>query len=200
MLSNELAGQIAKMVEPLLQRNVCVKRVIAIDQKTAQALGDLVRMQILEALAHRAMSAEELTKTLAGTGQKKAITTIRHHLDVLKNAGLIETTKIVEVRGAVMKYYGPVVRVFDFDTLSRIDDTHSKLIHETSSKLLKILRSIQVDKRFLSGVEKNSVTCPFCKVNHSREKAAMEIINYSLARVIESGDYAELVAVGKEAR
>ena len=91
MLSSKLEHQIAKMVEPLLQRNVRVRRVIAIDQKTAQALGDLVRMQILEALAHRAMSAEELTKTLAGTGQKKPITTIRHHLDVLKNAVLFNS-------------------------------------------------------------------------------------------------------------
>jgi DNA-binding transcriptional ArsR family regulator len=188
------------MAEPLLQRNVRVRRIIAVDQKTAQALGDPVRMQILEALAHKPMSAEELTKALASAGQKKAITTIRHHLDALKNAGLIETTKMVEVRGAVMKYYGPVVRVFDFDTPSGTDDIHSKLIQETSSKLLKILRSIQVDKRFLSGFEKNNVACPFCKGNHSREKAAMEILNYSLARAMEGGDYAGLLALGKEAR
>ena len=188
------------MTEPILQRDVRIKRVVVLDKKAAQGLSDPVRMHILEVLAHKPMSAEEVTRSLASMGQEKAVTTIRHHLDALKTAGLIETTKMIEVRGAVRKYYSPVVRIFDAARSSSIDEIHAKLIQETSSKLLKILKGIVTDKRFQSESEKNSIACPLCKGSHSKEKALMELLNNSLATAMESGDYTEFVSAGKEQR
>jgi DNA-binding transcriptional ArsR family regulator len=188
------------MTEPILQREVRIKRIIVLDKKAVQALSDPVRIRILEVLAHKPMSAEEVTRSLGSMGQEKAVTTIRHHLDALKTAGLIETTKMIEVRGAVRKYYAPVVKIFDPDRPSSIDDTQAKLIQETSSKLLKILKGIVTDRRFQSESEKNSITCPLCKGSHSKEKALLELLNSSLARAMESGDYTEFVSAGKEAR
>src|SRR5687768_4810364 len=103
------------MASTILQKNVRKTRIVSLDQKSAQALSDSVRMRIMEVLNHRPMSAEELTRMLAGMGHKKAVTTIRHHLDALKTAGLIEVTRLVEVRGAVLKYYSPTVRAFSFE-------------------------------------------------------------------------------------
>ena len=189
-----------QMAEALLQRNVRVKRIITIDQKTAQEVGDPVRLLILEALGHKHMTAEELRRVLGSAGQKKATTTIRHHLDALKSSGLIEATKLVEVRGAVMKFYAPTVRTYDFELPSKLDETHAKLIQDTSTTLLRILRRIHGDKRFLADFSKNTVPCSMCKGNHFREYAAMEIINHALAKASVEKDYAELVSADKESR
>ncbi|HJS81716.1 MAG TPA: helix-turn-helix domain-containing protein, partial [Nitrososphaera sp.] len=104
------------MVEALLQKVVRARRIVSLDLKSAQALSDPVRGKILEAIFHKPMTAEELAGALENSGSKKAVTTIRHHLDALKTAGLIEASKMVEVRGALMKYYAPTIRAFAFQT------------------------------------------------------------------------------------
>ena len=179
------------MSNTILQRNVRARRLVALDQKSAQALGDIVRMRILEVLSHRPMSAEELTRVLGNSGHKKAVTTIRHHLDALKTAGLIETTKMVEVRGAVMKYYAPTVRAFSFEVPFKFEETHDRLIQDTSARIQKILRGILGDKKFLIESEKNGTMCSVCKGNHFREYVAAEIVNHALVRAMEGNALAE---------
>ena len=117
------------MVETLFQRDIKIKRVTTLGYSAAQALNDPVRIKILEILSHVQMCAEEITKTLGSSGYKKATTTIRHHLDTLKSAGLIQATKMVEVRGAVMKYYSPTLRAFSYDLPDL--EKHVKLVDDT---------------------------------------------------------------------
>ena len=179
------------MAEMIMQRDVRARRLVALDQKSAHALGDIVRMRILEVLAHRPMSAEELTKALGNAGQKKAITTVRHHLDALKTAGLIEATKMVEVRGAVMKYYAPTVRAFSFEVPSKFEDTHARLILDTSTRIQKILKGILENKKFLAESEQSSMMCSICKGNHFREYAVAEIVNHALVRAMDGNEQAK---------
>ena len=186
------------MSEALVQKNVYIKRVLTVDQKTAQALSDSVRTRILDALSHKPMSAEEVTKVLGAAGAKKAVTTVRHHLEILKTCGLIETTKIIEIRGAVLKYYAPTVRAFSNGGPGRIEETQAKLIQDTAQKLLRILRGIHADKKFQAEVEKNNVTCSMCKGSHYREYAAVEIVNLALAKAMGAGDYVDMTTPPRE--
>lgn len=188
------------MQEALLEKNVRPRKVLAIDRKCARALSDDIRSLILEILSHKPMSAEEISQVLESGGHKKAVTTIRHHLDALRAAGLIEAAKMVEVRGALLKYYSPTVRAFSFNEPANLDDTHAKLVLATSVKLLAILRLIQSDKKFASTFAKANPTCTLCKANHFREYAAVEIISHALAKVMESKEYAEMLANEKDAR
>lgn len=176
------------MADTILQKDVRATRLVALDQKSAQALSDAVRMRILEVLNHKPMSAEELTKALENIGYKKAVTTVRHHLDALKRADLIEATRMVEVRGAVLKYYSPTVRAFGFDVPPEFDSNYSKLVLDASVKIQKILKVILGDKKFSNEFGKNSAICPICKGNHMQEYAAAEIVNHALVRAMEDYD------------
>jgi DNA-binding transcriptional ArsR family regulator len=182
------------MAETLFQKDVRIKRVTTLGYSAAQALNDPVRVKILEILSHKQMAAEEIVKALGSSGYKKATTTIRHHLDTLKTAGLIEATKMVEVRGAVMKYYSPTLRAFSYDALDL--DKHAKLVDDTSTRLLKVLKGVLEDKKFVAAFAGKD-TCGQCKGDHYREYAAMEILNAALAKAIERKEYAGMVA-GKE--
>ena len=57
-------------------------------------------------LYNKNLNAEQITSQLKKEGHKKALTTTRHHLDILKESGLIEVVKIEESRGAITKFYG----------------------------------------------------------------------------------------------
>ncbi len=163
------------MSETLVQKEVRVKRITTLSYLAAQGLADPARLRILEILANKPMTAEEITKALANSGVKKAITTIRHHLDTLKRAGLVETARVVEVRGAVMKYYSATIKAYSCNTPVDLDSRAAKTISDASIKITKILRGIYGDKRFVALAEKESK----CK-----EFLAVEIMNAALARAM----------------
>lgn len=179
------------MAETLFQKEVKIKRVTTLGHPAAQALNDPVRIKILEILSHKQMSTDEIAKVLGSSGYKKATTTIRHHLETLKSAGLIEATKMVEVRGAVMKYYAPTLRAFSYDVPDL--EKHTRLIEDTSTKLLKVLKGVLEDKKFVAAFASKDI-CGQCKGDHYREYGALEILNAALAKTMDKKEYAEIVA------
>jgi DNA-binding transcriptional ArsR family regulator len=182
------------MAETLFQKDVRIKRVTTLGHSAAQALNDPVRIKILEILSHKQMSADEIAKALGSSGYTKATTTVRHHLDTLKSAGLIQATKMVEVRGAVMKYYSPTLRAFSYDALDL--EKYAKLVDDTGTKLLKILKGILEDKKFVAAFAGKDA-CSQCKGDHYKEYAALEMLNAALAKTMERKEYEEMIA-GKE--
>jgi DNA-binding transcriptional ArsR family regulator len=185
------------MAETLFQKEVRIKRVTTLGYSAARALNDPVRIKIIEILSHKQMSADEITKALGNSGYKKATTTIRHHLESLKSSGLIQATKMVQVRGAVMKYYSPTLRAFTYDSPTDLEARHSKVIEDTSSKLLKVLKSLFADKKLALAFDSKN-RCGLCKNDHFKEYLALEILNAALARTMEKKEYAEMIAADKE--
>src|SRR5690606_20248905 len=100
------------MAEILFQKDVKIKRVTTIGHSATQALNDPVRIKILEILGYKPMTDEEDAKALGSAGHKKVTKTVRQHLDIIRSFGLVEATKMVEMWGAVMRYYEPTLRSF----------------------------------------------------------------------------------------
>lgn len=170
----------------LFQKEVKVERIITIGYVAARGLADPSRVRILEALAQKPMTADEIARALGSSGQKKATTTVRHHLEILKQAGLVEVAKMVEVRGAVMKYYAPTIRVYSCDAQAAAADFDSraaKLVDDASTKLAKIMVGIQGDKRFAALASSENGRC--------KEFLALEIMNAALARAMSAGKAAQ---------
>jgi DNA-binding transcriptional ArsR family regulator len=178
------------MAGTFFEKEVKMKRVTTLGYQSARALSDPIRIKILEILSHKQMTTEEIAKVLRRSGHKKATTTIRHHLDTLKTADLIEVTKMVEVRGAVRKYYMSTLRAFSYNVPNL--EKHSKLIEETSSRLLKVLRNIHEDGKFITEMSGKD-RCSLCKGDHYKEYVAIEVLNNALAKTLESKEYAMII-------
>jgi DNA-binding transcriptional ArsR family regulator len=183
------------MVVTLFENEVRVKGVTTLGYQSAHALNDPVRIKILEILSHKQMTAVEISKILRRAGHKKATTTIRHHLDTLKGAGLIQVTKMVQVRGAVRKYYMPTLRAFSYNVPNL--EKQSKLIEDTSSRLLKVLKSIFEDEKFVTEINGKD-TCNLCKGDHYKEYVALEVLNNALAKTLQSKEYAIMIGGKKQ--
>ena len=103
----------------LLQKDLKVNRIVTTNVEQAKALDDKARIKILQILYRRQLSAEQIADELHKEGYNKATTTIRYHLDVLKNAGLVEIVRMQEIRGAVMKFYGTSIKLFGYAKIGR---------------------------------------------------------------------------------
>ena len=178
------------MAGTLLEKQVKLKGVTTLGYQSAHALNDPLRIKILEILCHKQMTTEEIAKILRRSGHKKATTTIRHHLETLKSAGLIDITKMVEVRGAVRKYYMSTLRAFSYNVPDL--EKHTKLIEDISSRLLKVLRNVHEDGKFITEMSGKD-SCSLCRGDHYKEYVAIEVLNNALARTLESKEYATII-------
>ena len=163
----------------LLEKQIKVNRIVTTSIEHARAIEDPARAKIIEILYKKSLSAEQISNELKKTGYKKALTTVRHHLDILKESGLIEIVKIEESRGAITKYYSTATKLLGYDAPEDFDSKYSKVIDNTSAKIEKILKSL-TPKTTKSKKAKGQ--------NHESysQYLVLEIMNRAMTNVLEN--------------
>lgn len=167
----------------LLHKELKVSKILSTNAEQAKALDDPARIKILQILYHRQLPTEKIVEELHKMDYKKATTTIRHHLDILKDAGLIEIVRMEEIRGAVMKYYGTSVRVMGHKMPPNFETEFSKTIADTSVRLEKVIKSISQNAG--SKIKKKNSKNGSYETNYE-EHVMMEIVNRALTQVFEN--------------
>ena len=159
----------------LMEKEINTDRMITVNYDVFKALDDPIRGKIVELLNKKQLNAEQITRRLKKLGYKKAVTTIRHHIEILKESGLIEITKIEELRGAITKYYGSSTKLLDFPLPLDFDENYSKIISKTTLKLTKVIGPI------LKNFPK---TRKIQQINYNNY-IVIEIMNRSLINLLE---------------
>ena len=159
----------------LMEKEIGTDMIITANYEMFRALDDPIRGKIVELLNKKQLNVEQITRRLKKFGYKKAVTTIRHHIEILKDSGLIEIIKIEESRGAITKYYGSSTKLLDFSLPPDFDENYSKVISKTSLKLEKIIGPIL--KNF-------SKTRKIQQINYNKY-IVMEIMNRSITNLLE---------------
>jgi DNA-binding transcriptional ArsR family regulator len=162
----------------LLEKEIKVNRIVTTNIGHARAIDDPSRAKIIEILYHQTLSADQISTALKKFGYKKALTTVRHHLEILKNSGLIEIARIEESRGAITKFYSTSTKLLDFQTPDNFDATYSKIIDNTSTKIEKILKALG-PKTNKSNNKKSAEYSQYL---------VMEIMNRAMTNVLEKSN------------
>ena len=157
-----------------MEKEITTDRIILTDYDIFRALDDPIRGKIVQLLHKKQLNVEQISRRLKKFGYKKAVTTIRHHIEILKNSGLIEISKIEEARGGITKYYGSSTKLLDFTLPVDFDKKYSKLISKTSLKLGKIVGPIS--KNF-------SKTRKIQQINYNNF-IIMEIVNRAMTDLL----------------
>lgn len=163
-----------------MEKSIRVNRIMTTSGIQARAIEEPTRTKILKILYKKQLTAEQILDELKKTGYKKALTTIRHHLDILKISGLIEVVKIQESRGAIAKFYGTSTKLLEYDAPDDFESKYSTLIKTTSGKISNLVKNIS---------QKTSSKTK----NHKSEESEsynqyilMEIMNRALTNVLEN--------------
>lgn len=162
----------------LLEKPIKVNRIVTTSIEHARAIEDPARAKMVGLLYRRSLSAEQIANELKKTGYKKALTTIRHHLEILKSSGLIEIVKIEESRGAITKYYSTSTKLLGYQAPEDFDTKYSKIIESTSAKLEKILKGITPKTAKNKKNKENS--------EDYSKYLVMEIVNRAMTNVLEN--------------
>ncbi|MEJ2259961.1 MAG: winged helix-turn-helix domain-containing protein, partial [Nitrosopumilaceae archaeon] len=163
----------------LLEKPIKVNRIVTTSMEHARAIEDPARAKIMELLYKQSLSAEQISNELKKTGYKKALTTVRHHLEILKASGLVQIVKIEESRGAITKFYSTSTKLLGYQTPEDFDSKYSKIIDSTSVKIEKILKGL-VPKTAKTKKGKNTDPA------HYSQYLVMEIMNRAMTNVLEN--------------
>lgn len=106
----------------MFEADVHPEGVLVAPPAAAEAVGNDLRATMLNLLADEALSVAALREALADRGEERAETTVRHHLDVLREAGLVELSRLEEVGGGMRKYYRATARVLPYEFPDETDD------------------------------------------------------------------------------
>ena len=159
----------------LMEKEISIDKILTINYEQFKALEDPIRGKIVQILYKKNLNVVQIHRRLKKFGFKKAVTTIRHHVEILKNSGLIEIVKIEELQGATTKYYGSSIKLLDFTLPFDFDKNYSKIISKTSLKLGNVISLIS--KNF-------SKTRKVSQINYNNY-ITVEIINRAIANILE---------------
>lgn len=163
----------------LLEKPIKITRIVTTSMGHAKGIDDPTRAKVLEILYQQQLPADQILSELKKSGYKKALTTVRHHLEILKESGLIEIVKIEERRGAVTKFYGTSIKFLDYETPKDFDAKYSSVIKSTSGKIKKLLKNIS--QKTATKTKNSKSENP----ENYNQYIVMEIVNRAMTNILE---------------
>ncbi len=162
---------------------------IVVRMNEVKALSDEMRVLILELLTRKPMSVHEIAEELKRRGIYKNINTIRYHIQVLKDAGLIELVATEEVRGGVLKYYAARKKVYPVEVPPDIEVKLKPVIDNIYGELKDLVfRLLRENRGIILETAKSLKPCPYCITKHFVEYVILEAFRYALGRAINDPD------------
>ncbi len=170
-----------------------IPHVFRIDE--VKALSDEVRITILDMLSKRPMSVQEITEELKKRGFNKSINAVRYHIKLLKESGLINLVKVVEVRGGVLKYYATSKDVYLYEEPKNIDELLKPFIDSIKDDVKRIILRILEEKHDeIVDTAKNLKPCPYCYTEHFVEHIILESFKGAVGEALKDEEVRELIS------
>jgi DNA-binding transcriptional ArsR family regulator len=182
----------------LLESDVPIREVVTTDPEKAKALENDVRVKILDMLAAEEMTIEEIHDELHRRGEDKADTTVRHHVNVLKDAGMVEIARLEEAGGGTRKYYKSNTRVFSYDFPANSADRLASAQETTGEELAVLIETLAEEHGDeIEAVATEMKPCEYCETQHYEEFVVRELLNRALIDLSETGELDDLLATAE---
>ena len=161
---------------------------IMMNENIAKCLSDPHRLKILDLLYHRNLSTRNLFDLLKKAKYDIAMTTLRHHISILKKNGLINIQRKEEVKGILVKYYKSNVKILVYENYPFITfaQDNKEIINSLYPKLYKVIRKIMISEKELMSVILSDVKskCKICRTYHYAEFLLFMVLNMVMAKVL----------------
>ena len=182
----------------LLESDVPIRDVVTTNPEKAKALENDVRAKILDMLAAEEMTIEKIHDELHRRGEERAETTVRHHVNVLKDAGMVEIARLEEAGGGTRKYYKSNTRVFSYDLPASSADRLASAQDTTSEELAGLIETlVEQHGDEIEAVAREMKPCEYCETQHYEEFVVRELLNRALIGLGESGELVDRLSIEK---
>ena len=115
------------------------------DPAVSAAVDEPMRAMILDVLAESAMTAAEVYEALQTRGVDRTENTIRHHINELRDAGLVDVVRFEEGRGGTTKYYRANTIVLSYSLPEGRDDVVSEMVETAKPGIEDAIEALETD-------------------------------------------------------
>lgn len=144
--------------------DVELKDIVVRDTNISDAVDEPFRAMILDMLAEDEMTVSEIHRELSDRGFDRRENTVRHHVNELRDAGLVEVSRFEERRGGTSKYYRANTIVLSYV----LSEAHNDTIDEMAIQIKPHIEEVISQLRSGYGTELEQIAtemgpCQHCK-------------------------------------
>jgi DNA-binding transcriptional ArsR family regulator len=178
----------------LLDSEVPIRDVITTDPEKAKALENDLRAKILDILADEAHTVGEIHGELARRGEEKAETTVRHHVNVLQDVGMIEIARLEEAGGGTRKYYESNTRIFSYDLPEGSEESLATAQETATAAVAGLVEAFVAEHgEEIEAVAREMKPCQYCETQRYEEFVVRELLDRALIELDEDGRLDDLL-------
>ncbi|MFB6141313.1 MAG: ArsR/SmtB family transcription factor [Halosimplex sp.] len=162
---------------------VSLRDVVVQDPAVSAAVDEPVRATILDMLADEPMTAGQVDAALTEQGFDRTENTIRHHINTLRDAGLVEVVRYEEGRGGTTKYYGATTLVLSYALPEGSDAAVEELVEALRPGVAALLDDLEAEHgETIDGIAAAMEPCDHCRTQKYETYVLLTVLRRAFAR------------------
>ena len=148
------------------------------DTNVSSAVDEPVRAMILDMLADEAMTVAAITEDLATRGFDRRANTVRHHVNELRDAGLVAVERMEERRGGTLKFYRATTIVLSYS----LPEDAEESVDEMADWMAERLDPIVAEFEDTYGDDLGTIAADMSPCEHCREQKYETFLELTVLR------------------
>lgn len=178
-----------------MEADVPVRNVFTTAPEKAKALENDFRAKIVDMLADEELTIEEIHAGLQQRGEKKAETTVRHHVNILQDAGIVELARLEDAGGGTRKYYKSNTRVYSYELPDGAEETLAGALATVRADLKESIEdTLDENGDAIATVADEMKPCEYCDRQRYEEFIVRMLIDRALTDLSEEGELDDFLA------
>jgi DNA-binding transcriptional ArsR family regulator len=161
------------------------------DTNVSDAVDEPFRAMILDILADEAKTVARIHEALSDRGFDRTENTVRHHVNELREAGLVEVARLEERRGATSKYYRATTIVLSYSLPEGTDELVDTMVDDIEPDVNELVSRIRSEH----GADLDRIAAEMAPCQHCRtQKYDMYLLLTVLQRAFVSARARDLLS------
>jgi DNA-binding transcriptional ArsR family regulator len=153
------------------------------DPRVSDAIDEPMRAMILDILADEALTAGDVHDRLEVRGIDRTENTVRHHINELRDAGLVEVVRFEEGRGGTTKYYGANTTVLSYSLPDGTDDAIARMVDAVQPQVADALATLTEDHADrIDDVVADMQPCEHCRTQKYETYVLLTVLRQAFVR------------------
>lgn len=153
------------------------------DTRVSDAIDEPMRAMILDILDEQALTAADVHERLADRGFDRTENTVRHHINELRDAGLVDVVRFEEGRGGTTKYYHANTIVLSYSLPDSADPAVDEMIDAIQPQITDALATLTEDyENAIEEIVGEMQPCEHCRTQKYETYVLLTVLRRAFVR------------------
>lgn len=153
------------------------------DPRVSDAVDEPMRAMILDILADEELRASEVHERLADRGIDRTENTVRHHINELRDAGLVDVVRFEEGRGGTTKFYAANTIVLSYSLPDGAEPAIGEMSDAIQPQIEAALETLRADfGEAIADIVDDMSPCEHCRTQKYETYVLLSVLRRAFVR------------------